>query len=78
MEDKCQQVLETNKLKLEIHLKQVRDYMIELKNEILDDDERFEDDIKEGRVQEMIRNKHDKDELVLFHKQKVKLRAIEE
>ena len=65
-------------LKLEIHLKQVRDYMIELKNEILDDDERFEDDIKEGRVQEMIRNKHDKDELVLFHKQKVKLRAIEE
>jgi hypothetical protein len=78
LEDKCQQVLETNKLKLEIHLKQVRDYMIELKNEILDDDERFEDDIKEGRVQEMIRNKHDKDELVLFHKQKVKLRAIEE
>jgi hypothetical protein len=52
--------------------------MIELKNEILHDDERFEDDIKEGRVQEMIRNKHDKDELVLFHKQKVKLRAIEE
>ena len=32
--------------------------MIELKKEILSDDERFEDDIKQAKVQEMVRNKH--------------------
>jgi hypothetical protein len=32
--------------------------MIELKKEILADDDRFEDDIKEAKVQEMVKSKH--------------------
>ena len=41
--------------------------MKELKKEILNDDERFEDDVKKGKVNEMIRNKHG-EQLVMFHK----------
>ena len=55
----------------------VKDYMVQLKQEIIQDDERFEDDIKEAKVQEMVRNKHKK-QLVMFHKQRVKMEAIEE
>jgi len=29
-----------------------------LQDDIIADDERFEDDVKEGKVQEMIKNKH--------------------
>jgi hypothetical protein len=32
--------------------------MIELKQDIIADDERFEDDIKEAKVQEMVKNKN--------------------
>jgi hypothetical protein len=32
--------------------------MIELKKDIIADDERFEDDIKEAKVQEMVKNKN--------------------
>ena len=70
--------MDQNKAKLEAHLSTVKNYMTELKDEILADDERFEDEVKEGKVQEMIRNKHNQQQLVLFHKQKVKLQAIEE
>lgn len=51
--------------------------MIKLRNEILADDDRFEDDIKEAKVQEMVKNKHN-NQLVMFHKQRVKMEAIEE
>ena len=55
----------------------VKDFMIVLKKEIIADDERFEDDIKEAKVHEMVRNKHN-NQLVMFHKQRVKMEAIEE
>ena len=45
----------------------VKDYMTKLKKDIILDDERFEDDIKEAKVQEMVKNKH-KGQLVMFHK----------
>ena len=51
--------------------------MIELKNEIRADDERFEDEIKEAKVQEMVTRKHN-NQLKKFHKQRVKEEAVEE
>mmetsp|Transcript_29870 Transcript_29870/g.45654 ORF Transcript_29870/g.45654 Transcript_29870/m.45654 type:complete len:112 (+) Transcript_29870:1803-2138(+) len=55
----------------------LKDFMVELKQEIIADDDRFEDDIKEARVQEMVKNKH-KNQLVMFHKQRLKMEAIED
>ena len=43
---------------MEAILKAVKDMMAKLKKEIQEDDERFEDDIKEAKVQEMVKNKH--------------------
>jgi len=51
--------------------------MKDLKKEVIADDERFEDDVKKGKVEEMIRNKHG-EQLVMFHKQRMKMLAIEE
>ena len=39
--------------------------MIELKNEILADDERIEDSIKEAKVAEILKNKHLKNQPVV-------------
>lgn len=75
--DKCKTVLDQNRQAMEGLLTAVKEQMIQLKQEILADDERFEDDIKEARVQEMVRNKHGK-QLVMFHKQRVKMEAVEE
>ena len=52
--------------------------MQELRQGILADDERFEDDVKEARVQEMVRNKRHGEPLVQFHRQRVKMQALEE
>jgi hypothetical protein len=51
--------------------------MIQLKKEIIADDERFENEIKESKVQEMIKNKN-KNNIVMFSKQRVRLEATEE
>ena len=51
--------------------------MIRLKKDIIADDERFEDEIKESRVKEMVSGKH-KNNLVMFHKQRVRMEAVEE
>ena len=51
-------------------LTEVKAQMKQLKKEIVADDDRFEDDVKEGKVQEMIRNKHG-EQLVMFHKQRM-------
>ena len=51
--------------------------MIELKKEIRADDERFENEIKEAKVQEMVTRKHN-NQLVMFHQQRVKMEAVEE
>jgi|TARA_B110000285_G_C15023011_1_gene562626 predicted GIY-YIG superfamily endonuclease len=77
LEDKCKTVLDHNRLALEALLTAVKEFMIELKKEILADDDRFEDDIKEAKVQEMVKSKHN-NQLVMFHKQRVKMEAIEE
>ena len=77
LEDKCKVVLETNRRKMEGLLTAVKDFMIELKQDILADDERFEDDINEAKVQEMVKNKRN-NLLVMFHKQRVKMEAIDE
>jgi predicted GIY-YIG superfamily endonuclease len=58
LEDKCKTVLDQNRQALEGLLTAVKDFMIELKKEILADDDRFEDDIKEAKVQEMVKSKH--------------------
>lgn len=58
MEEKCKSVLDVNRQTMEGLLTQVKDYMIELKEDIIADDERFEDDIKEAKVQEMVKNKN--------------------
>jgi len=55
----------------------VKDFMIRLKKDILADDERFEDEIKESKVKEMVSGKH-KNNLVMFHKQRVRMEAVEE
>ena len=56
---------------------QVKTVMIQLKNEIKADDDRFEDEIKEAKVQEMIQRKNN-NQLVMFHKQRVKMEAVAE
>ncbi len=50
---------------MEAILTKVKDIMIELKNEILADDERFEDQIKEAKVAEILKNKHTKNQPVV-------------
>ena len=60
-------MLDQNRQAMEGLLTAVKDHMIQLKREIAADDERFEDDIKEAKVQEMVRNKH-ANQLVMFHK----------
>ena len=77
LEEKCAAVLEQNRAAMEARLGAVKGLMVALKNEICADDERFEDEIKDAKVQEMVTQKHDK-QLVLFHKQRVKLEAVEE
>lgn len=77
LEEKCKTVLDQNRQAMEGLLTAVKDHMIQLKREIAADDERFEDDIKEAKVQEMVRNKHS-NQLVMFHKQRVKMEAVEE
>mgnify|MGYP006109860795 CR=1 FL=1 len=67
LEAKCEQVLDQNRAAMEAILIAVKDYMTKLKKDIILDDERFEDDIKEAKVQEMVKNKH-KGQLVMFHK----------
>jgi hypothetical protein len=76
-EDRCETVLTENIKSLLNQATEVKTRMKELKKEILDDDERFEDDVKRGKVNEMIRNKHG-EQLVMFHKQRMKQLAIEE
>jgi hypothetical protein len=75
LEAKCEQVLDQNRAAMEAILIAVKDYMTKLKKDIILDDERFEDDIKEAKVQEMVKNKH-KGQLVMFHKQRVKMEAV--
>jgi len=77
LEEKCAAVLEQNRAAMEALLGSVKGFMIELKNEICADDERFEDEIKDAKVQEMVTQKHN-NQLVMFHKQRVKMEAIEE
>lgn len=77
LEDRCKTVLDQNRQALEGMLTEVKAHMEALKAEIIADDDRFERDVKEGRVQEMVRNKHG-EQLVMFHKQRVKMLAIEE
>ena len=56
---------------------EVKTTMMQLKKEIKADDERFDDEIKEAKVQEMIQKKNN-NQLVMFHKQRVKMEAISE
>ena len=76
LQEKCKSVLETNRENMEELLVTVKDFMIQLKKEIIADDERFENEIKESKVQEMVRNKHKN--LVMFNKQRVRMEAVEE
>jgi hypothetical protein len=50
---------------MEAILTKVKEIMIELKNEILADDDRFEDSIKEAKVAEILKNKHLKNQPVV-------------
>jgi hypothetical protein len=52
--------------------------MMELKQEILEDDENFEDEIKQAKVKEMIKNKTHAQPLVMFSKQRMKMEAQDE
>ena len=45
-----------NKKTLESHLTAVKDYMTKLKEEIEQDDRRFENDIKNSQEDELLRN----------------------
>ena len=53
---------------METLLTSVKDHMTNLKEEITDDDERFEDRIKEAKVQEMISQNRHGNQLVMFNK----------
>jgi hypothetical protein len=77
LEEKCSTILEENTVKMEAVWVQVKTVMIQLKNEIKADDDRFEDEIKEAKVQEMIQRKNN-NQLVMFHKQRVKMEAVAE
>jgi len=77
LEERCKTVLDENRAELEGKLAEVKAQMQQLKKDIIADDDRFEADVKEGKVQEMIRNKHG-EQLVMFHKQRMKMLAIEE
>lgn len=58
LEEKCKTVIDQNRQFMEAILTKVKEIMIELKNEIHLDDERFEDQIKEAKVTEILKNKH--------------------
>jgi len=58
-------VIDQNRIFMEAILTKVKEIMIELKNEILADDERFEDSIKEAKVAEILKNKHLKNQPVV-------------
>ena len=77
LEEKCKSVLDQNRQAMEDLLITVKEFMIKLKKDIIKDDERFEDEIKESRVKEMVQGKL-KNNLVMFHKQRVRMEAVEE
>ena len=68
LEEKCKAVLDQNRAQMETLLLSVKDTMTELRKDIIADDERFEHDIKEAKVREMVKNKQAKNQLVMFHK----------
>ena len=65
LEEKCKSVIDQNRIFMEAILTKVKEIMIELKNEILADDDRFEDSIKEAKVAEILKNKHLKNQPVI-------------
>lgn len=77
-EERCRAVLETNKLALTLMVTEIKTQMEDLKRDIIADDERFEDAVKENKVQEMIKSNKNKEELIMFSKQRAKMEALEE
>lgn len=66
LEDKCNEALEWSKKELHKLTQELKQGLINLKQEILDDDLDFESGVKEMRVKAMIKQKKYGEELVMF------------
>lgn len=77
-EERCKIVLDTGKHSLVRMVSELKQIMIDLKREIVRDDERFEDCVKENKVQEMLKaNKH-KEQLIMFSRERAKVKIQDE
>jgi|LauGreDrversion4_2_1035121.scaffolds.fasta_scaffold21662_8 hypothetical protein len=72
MEDLCADIVKSSKQSLGKTLKNVTDLVTELKAEIIQDDKRFENAVKERQMMDIIKqsNRGGGEELIVFTKQK--------
>jgi hypothetical protein len=77
-EDRCKSILESNKQALTEMVTGIKGQMESLRRDIVADDERFEDAVKEAKVQEMIKSNKHREQLIMFSKQRSQMKALEE